>query len=132
MEAGFVPTDTTKLVAWLLQAAGDNNWTIVFEYSADEDISLLKKNVTVVTLPKSSRYNYDSESCKLIAFKNFTLGDNFIDEIVVKTHVLTLHDDKEMILLAADDYHEDCFTCSKTFYDKYYNTLCDNRLILCT
>jgi len=131
MEAGLVPTNITKLIKWLLQTAEDNDWTVVFEYSIDEDISFFTNNSVVVTLPKSSRYNYDSDTCKLIAIKNFIPDDNFIDEIISRTHVLTLHNDKEMILLAADDYHEDCFTCSKDFYDKYYDVLCNRKLVLC-
>ena len=129
MEAGFIPSDTIMFVKWLLQVAFGNDWTIVFEYSIDENIPFLTNNAAVVQLPVTSQLNYDSD-CKLIAVKYSILTDNLIDKIITGTHVMTLHDEKEMIFLAADDYHEDCFTCTTSFYNKYYNVLYDKRLIL--
>ncbi len=127
MEKFFIPGDTSKFVNWLLHKANEMVWTIVVEYSSNDAYAFLKKIATEVPLPITSRHEYNSD-CKLSAFVN-PIVDNFtVDQIMIMTHVLSIHSSKEMLFLIADDFHEECFSSSVDFYNNYRQIICDMNL----
>jgi hypothetical protein len=127
MEKFFIPRDRTEFIMWLLQKANENGWTMVFEYSRDDAYSFISKIGTQVPLPNTSGHQYDSE-CRLTAFINISISDNAINQIMLATHVLSVHNKEEMLFLIADDFHEDCFSSSIDFYNNYQKTICDTNL----
>lgn len=127
MEKFFIPGDRTEFIIWLLQKSNDNGWTIVFEYSTDDTYSFITKIGTEVPLPVTSEHQYDSK-CRLTALINITLTDKTINQIMLITHVLSVHNKKEMLFLIADDFHEECFSSSIDFYNNYQKTICDMNL----
>jgi hypothetical protein len=128
MDKFFVPTDKTKFIRWLLQTAVDNGWTIVLEYSGDNTYDYLKTIGTEVSRPITSRHNYDSEF-KLTAIINPVVNDESIDQIMTQTHVMSVYNRTELILLIADDFDEDCFSATTKFYDNYRQLLHDKDLL---
>lgn len=127
MEKFFFPKNTAKFLEWLLETSLHNDWAVVIEYSHKE-IGELLNYATKIPLPATSKQVYNS-TCKLIAIKNFSLKDDFICEIFDKAHALSVHDEKEMLFLIADDFHEECFSCTSNFYSIYRQTLHDEQLI---
>ena len=127
MEKFFIPRDRTKFIIWLLQKSNENGWTIVFEYSSDETFGFISKIGTEVPLPNNSGHQYDSE-CRLTAIINITFTDKTINQIMCTTHVLSVYDNEEMLFLIADDFHEECFSSSKGFYDNNQKTISDMNL----
>ena len=128
MEKWLVPKQKASLVKWLLQTAVENGWTILFEYSEDGINNLLRQVATEVTLPLNGEHHYE-ESCKLTAIKDLSVNDNFVKEVIRKTHVMSACDTKQMLFLFADDYHKDCLSCSVDFYNQYMQLLCDQKLV---
>lgn len=128
MEKFISPKDKTNFVRWILQIAVDNNWTTVFEYSTDDTYKYLIENGNEITLPESARHYYNSD-CKLTAFIIHRITENFTNKLMNKLHVLSIHNKNEMVFLIADDFHEECFSCTKEFYYEYYQTLKDLNLI---
>jgi hypothetical protein len=128
MDKFFFPVNRIKFIEWLLYASIDNGWTIVIEYSDTGTLQFLKRTATVVPLPETSVREYDF-SCELTAIINPMLIDNFIEKLMAKSHVLSVHSEEEMIFLIADDFHEECFSCTQGFYNKYYEILDANELI---
>ena len=122
MQKFFFPQDKKRFIKWLLETTVNNNWTIVFEYSTDDILKELKKYATLVPLPSSTKHEYDSD-CKFAAITRPQVSDNFIDIIISQSHVMSLHDQKDMLFLIADDYHQECFSCTENFYEKYYQVL---------
>jgi hypothetical protein len=119
MERFIIPGNKTKFIKWLLQTTIDNCWIIVLEYSHEDSPIFLTKNATEVPLPLTGRHQYDA-NCNLIAIIDPILNDNFINFILVNTHALSIHNGKEMIFLIADDFHEECFSGTFGFFNKYY------------
>ena len=128
MDKFFTPTDKTTRIKWLLQTSIDTGWTIVLEYSLEETYKFLNEVGTEVPLPITSIHEYNSD-CRLTAVINPIANDLIVDQIMVMTHALSVHSDKELLFLIADDYHEECFSGSKDFFTKYYQTLLDKNLV---
>jgi hypothetical protein len=68
-----------------------------------------------VPLPVTCIREYGSD-CRLTAIMNPMLIDNFIEKLMAKSHVLSVHSEEERIFLIADDFHEECFSCTQGFY----------------
>ena len=127
MEKFFTPNNKTEFVDWLLRISIGNHWTIVLEYSTEEADTFFKRHVTEKALP-TVKSHYDQD-CKRIAFSEFLLTNTFINQIMTSTHVLSVNDEKGMILLFADDYHEDCLSSTLDFFSQYQKVLIENNLI---
>lgn len=128
MEKFFIPKDKIKFTKWLLQLSIESDLTVVFEYSEHKLLDFISHCGTQVTLPKSAGHNYH-ESCKLTAMTKPTLTDSFVDALINCCHVLSIHNIDKMIFLIADDFDEECFSCTAEFYKKYYKTLDEQNLI---
>lgn len=128
MEKFFEPQDRRKFVKWLLEETERNKWTAVFEHKGDEGYNILRKEATIVPLPKSASHNY-SDNYKLTAAINLRINDKLVNKLIQNTSVLSVHNETEMIFLIADDFHPDCFSCSDNFYRKYYKQLQEQGLI---
>lgn len=130
MEKWLVAKEKASLVKWLLQMAVENSWTVLLEYSKDGISSFLKQAATEVPLPLNGVHHYEA-NCKLTAVRNPYVTHAFVKEIIRSTHVMSVHDTKQMLLLFADDYHKDCLSCLVDFYNQYKQLLCDEQLIEC-
>ena len=128
MEKFVSPKDKAAFVKWLLQSATNNNWAIVFEYSLEGMLEIFTKSGKQISPPSTGCRNHHPAS-KLIAIKNPSLTDDFIRQIMNNTHVLSVHNETDLLFLVADDFHEDCFSCSTDFYNKYYQIWCIQGLI---
>lgn len=128
MEHFFIPTNKLKFVKWLLKTALNSNYTIVLEYSNNDIIPYLKIFTEEHSLPISASHNYKS-NCRLIAIKVKAVTDDLVNLLMKKTHVLSLHSETKMVFLIADDYHEQCFSCSLSFYNQYLQQLQQGLLI---
>jgi len=122
MQKFFFPQHKKRFIKWLLETSVHNNWTIVLEHSTDNIVTELKKYATTVPLPSSTKHEYDS-NCKFTAITQPEISDVFVDAIISLSHVMSIHDQKEMLFLIADDYHQECFSCTENFYEKYYQVL---------
>jgi hypothetical protein len=127
MEKYFIPANKIKFIIWLLRTSIDNDWTNVFEYSNECAYNFLKEIGTEVSLPTTSKHEYSSES-KLTAIVKPLLNDNSINQLMAMTHVLSIHNEKEMMFLIADDFDDECFSSSVDFFTKYYQTIINNHL----
>ena len=128
MEKFLTPKSKTKFVQWLLELSLNYNWTITLEYSGNALYTFLLENSTTVDLPLTARHEYH-EDYKLTAINNFRLTQKFINKLIKSYSVLSVHDEKEMIFLIADDFDKDCFSCTENFYQKYYQELKNLHLI---
>lgn len=128
MEKFLIPKNKFEFIKWLFQNSINNGWTIAFEYSENDLYNFLIENSTQVALPRSCEHYYDGK-CQLTAIINPVISNNFIGKIISDFHVMSIHDNQKMIFLIADDIHEECFSGSTDFYEKYYQILNDNQLI---
>ena len=131
MERFFEPKDRRKFVRWLLEETTRNKWTAVFEHKDDEGYNILRKNGTVVTLPNSAEHHY-LEDHRFTAVTDLRINNKVVNKIIKNTSVLSIHTRTEMILLIADDFHHECFSCSSSFHDSYYDVLQAQDLIQST
>lgn len=128
MEKFFLPKNEAQFVNWLLKLSNENRWIIVLEYSEEETYKFLIENATEVTLPITTEHHYDKD-CRLTAITNPVVNERFVNTLSRKCSVLSVHDKKEMIFLIADDFHEECFSCTVDFFKVYYQVLKDLNLI---
>lgn len=128
MDKFFLPKDKKKFINWLLKISNLNNWTIVLEYQDVKVFNELKENATIVNLPKTAQHNHNHE-CKLTAIKGPVVTESFTDILLTEVSSLSVHNEKEILFLIADDFHEDCFSSSLKFFDMYGNILEDLDLI---
>ena len=128
MEKFFLPKDKVKFISWLLGISNDNKWTIVLEHAGDETYKFLVENATEVKLPTTTEHHYE-DAYQLTAVINPKISKTFLNDLLAKCSVLSVHNEKEMVFLIADDFHEECFSCTPTFFDKYYHVLTDLDLI---
>lgn len=129
MENFFTPTNIQDFVKWLIDTSIDNRWTIVLEYSPENENALLSKIKTTNDLPQSARRNYSSDS-KLISLANSSASAILVDTIIELAHCLSIHDKDGMLFLIADDFYEECFSCSKDFYIKYSDIILTKKLAI--
>jgi hypothetical protein len=127
MEKFFIPKDRTSFVNWLLELSINNDWTIVIEYSNKDTYDYLLNHATITSLP-TVLHKYHAE-CKLTAFSNVIVTDNFVNKLMLKSHGLSIYDKNKMLFLIADDFHEECFSCTVDFYNSYYKMLQELDLI---
>ena len=128
----MIPTDIGKFTKWLLKLSVDNKWMIVAEYSNPYLTSYIGTISKIVPAPASFRYQHyfaKDDSWILTTFSNPTITDHFIETIISQAHFLTLCTNTEMTFLIADDFHEECFSCNNSFYDKYLDFLKAEKLI---
>ena len=129
MQEGFIPKDRGRIVRWLLETAILNSWKIVLEYFPASMYKFLTEYATETTLPTTVEYHY-SQNYILTAIVNPKITTKFINRLIKQFSVLSLHNNKEMVMLCADDFHPECFTCSAEFYKTYYPTLIQQGLVL--
>jgi hypothetical protein len=128
MERFFIPVDKVRFIKWLFHTSKKNGWTIVLEYSVDDESEYMKSIASEVSLPFSCRHEYNSD-CKFIVLNYSSLTDNSIYKIISMTHVLSVHDDEGLVFLIADDFHEECFSGTTYFADKYSKELIAKNLV---
>ena len=128
MQKGFIPKDRGKLVKWLLETAVSNSWKIVLEYSSAKKHKFLMEYATETTLPHTAEHHYVQEY-ELSAIINPRITTKFVSRLIKKYAVLSIHSSKEMLMLCADDFHPECFTCSEFFYETYYPVLMKQDLV---
>ncbi len=128
MKKFVTPKTKTSFTKWLLRLSNDNNWTIVLEYEKRETYNLLVQNATTVILPKTTAHNYD-ENYHLTAIEDIIITEQFISKLFTECSALSVHNEKEILFLIADDFHEDCFSCNQSFFDMFYSVAIDLDLI---
>ena len=128
MEKFIDPSNIQEFIKWLLDEAAIQNWKCVVEYSNPELQFTLIKSAVVVELPKSITHNY-SDSTFLTAFQPKTNSLEFIQWLIKDTHVLSIYQGDVLLVLIADDYHQDCFSCSMKFYNQYNKLWRENEII---
>ena len=90
---------------------------------------MLVEKATEMELPITAERHCDDDS-KLTAIINPVIEQKFINHLFTECSVLSVHDEKEMLFLIADNFHEECFSCTRTFFGKYYPDLLTLNLIL--
>ena len=128
MEKFIIPKDKRLFVKWIVKYSFYNNLIVIIESSeqgASEFLSLYAKQTD---LPPTAQHHYN-KTCLIVSFINMNYNDDVIEYLLKNVHVLSIHNSKEMKFLIADDFNEECFSCSKDFYYKHYDNLIKMGLI---
>jgi hypothetical protein len=128
MEHAIFPADKVKLVDWLLQTAAANNWIVVLEYAQEKTHRFLAKSAVEVALPPKAMHQHHS-AYRLTAWVNLFSSEKFAGKLMSHCAVLSIHTPWEMLFLIHDNFHEECFSCKKGFYTRYYQELDELELI---
>jgi hypothetical protein len=128
MEKFLTPTDINKLIDWLLNFSLEKEYILVAEYKNKETYFDIINNSTKQNLPLNTTHHYNREF-NLLAFSNPKNNKEFISILKEKVSVLSFFDKSELCFLIADDFDEECFSCSSKFYDTNYLELKAKKLI---
>ncbi len=128
MEKFFIPTDRARFVNWLLKTANQNKWTIVLEYSGEQSTDWLTEKAKPAELPPTADHHYRRDY-RLTAVTSPATGERFAYDLLACCSVLSVHDQKEMLFLIADDFHFECFSCTPAFFETHYQVLAKLGLI---
>lgn len=120
MEIFLKPKNINRLVDWILNKS-TSGYILVFEYYEEDFENFIKNHSAETNLPQHATYNYDA-NYKMKAFRNMkSLVSEQIEYIIKKSNVLSLFKNNVLQCLIADDYDLNCISCSKDFYETYYN-----------
>lgn len=128
MEHFLRPTDTIKFLTSLLTLANSQQWILVAECPDINAEQFLIDHSSKAALPDSAIHHYDKKHV-LAAFTNINLSVDFVDRLTNSYSALSIFDHQQLIFLIADDFHEDCFSCSDTFFTQYKDRLADYTVI---
>ena len=128
MEHSILPADTIRLVDWLLQTTISNQWTVVVEYANERTHRFLTKYAVEVPLPPKARHLHHT-GYRLTALTNVFSSEKFAAKLMSHCCVLSIHNQWEMLFLISDNFQEDCFSCKKSFYNRYWEELDKQELI---
>jgi hypothetical protein len=125
MEIFFEITDKVEFVKRLLDIAQNKEYIIVLEFENERFCELDKFRFHCIekALPKSARHCYDKDYF-LKAFEVIREVDFYIVAyLFAYVSVMTVYKNETMVCMIADDFHDDCFSCSKEFYKQYKEIL---------
>ena len=122
MERFLKITDKVEFVKRLLDLAFIEKYIIVLEFKDNSFCDFGTPYLKEIILPNSAKNSYDSNYF-LKAFEIIKVDYSLTANLFAYISVLSLYDNNSMILLIADDFHNDCFSCSEEFYKQYEKVL---------
>ena len=125
MEMFIIPKEIKTFVAELFRLSLENGWTVLAEYSDANNRDFFLSNTSISNLPAVAVIDYDYAT----PFSNFLLSDDFIVGLISITHALSVYNETERLFHIADDYHEECFSCTNRFYGQYFELFKSKDLV---
>ena len=122
MEQFFKVTDKVEFVKQVLDIAFIEKYTVVLEFKNNSFCGFNRLYLREIAFPNSGKHSYDV-SCHLKAFEIIKNDYRLIANLFAYVSVLSLHSNDSMVFLIADDFHNDCFSCSESFYKKHSDIL---------
>ena len=125
MDRFFKITDKVEFVKRLLDLAFIEKYIIVLEFQDNSFCDFGVPYLKETRLPNSAKKSYDSNYF-LKAFEIIKVDYYLTANLFAYISELSIYDNNSMILLIADDFHNDCFSCSEEFhkqYEKVFDTI---------
>src|SRR3954468_25075717 len=117
MEKFIELTNIEKFIKWVLGKGVLCHWKCIVEYSDPVLLPTLTKHADLSDLPQTAARNY-TDASMLAAFEPRG-ASAFIQSLIASSHVLWIYKEDQLQLLIADEYHPDCFSCSREFYEQH-------------
>ena len=122
------PKSKKGLLEWLLEYSTRIDALVVFEYEHLKTRELLVENGVETDTPSFVGHQYHS-SFQRVAIRQVSVSDDLIVVILEHTAAMTICNAHQIVFLAADEYHSDCFSMEEDWYNKEIDQLRELDLV---